>query len=359
MIRLKRRTVVTAIVVAAAGAVGAAGSYRLRGRATAEPDRAAPRTVEATIEDLVEFEDLKGDLGFGTAVPLRYVKAESAGAADDEGQLLVTWLAPVGSTVDRGQAVFRVDDQAVALLFGPLPVYRRLAVGVRGADVRQLEDNLRAMRLGGGTADETFTDATATAVKRWQRKLGLAETGVIEPGRVLCAAGAIRVATHTLRVGDSADGEVLRYTSTTRVVTAPLSTKQQRLAVPQTRVMVTLPNGGTVDGVVDRVTAAPAGEGQGAGAEPTAEATVTIADQTAVAPHQGPAKVRFVVQERKQVLTVPVVALVALAEGGYGVQVADGTGTSYIAVETGLFANGRVEIRSGALAAGTRVVVPG
>jgi peptidoglycan hydrolase-like protein with peptidoglycan-binding domain len=354
MIRLRRRSVVTAVVVAAAGGVvGAAGGYRFRGRVTAEPGRAGPRTVEVTVEDLVDFEDLKGDLGFGAAVPLRYVKAESAGTPDEAGQLLVTWLAPVGSTVDRGQAVFRIDDRPVPLLFGPLPVFRRLAVGVRGADVRQLKDNLRTMRLGGGRADETFTGATAAAVRRWQRRLGLAETGVIEPGRVVCAAGAIRVAAHTARVGDPADGEVLRYTGTTRSVLVALPAKQQRLAAPQTRVVVTLPGSGTVDGVVDRVTAAPVGEGQGAGAEPATEATVTIADQAVVAHLQGRVQVRFVVQERKRVLTVPVVALVALAEGGYGVQVADGGRTGYVAVETG-----RVEIRPGTLTAGTRVVVP-
>jgi hypothetical protein len=364
MIGLRRRTVVTAVAAAVAGgAVSLAGSYRLRHRTTAEPSRAELRTAVATVEDLVDFEDVEGDLGFGTAVPLRYVRPEPASATDDAtddgGQLLVTWLAPVGSTVGRGQPVFRVDDHPIALLFGALPVFRRLTVGVRGADVRQLKDNLRAMRLGSGTADDKFTDATATAVKRWQRTLGLPETGVIEPGRVLCAAGAVRVASHTVHVGDRADGEVLRYTSTAKLVMALLSLKQHRVAVPQTRVVVTLPNGGTVDGVVDRVTAVPAGEGQNTGVEPMTEARVTIGDQAVVAQQQGQVSVRFVLRERKQVLTVPVVALVALAEGGYGVQVADGASTRYVAVETGMFANGRVEIMPGAVTPGTRVVVPG
>ena len=48
--------------------------------------------------------------------------------------------------------------------------------------------------------------------------------------------------------------------------------------------------------------------------------------------------------ERKDVLTVPVAALVVLREGGYGVEVVDGGTSRYVAVKTGLFADGRVEV---------------
>ena len=49
-------------------------------------------------------------------------------------------------------------------------------------------------------------------------------------------------------------------------------------------------------------------------------------------------------RERENVLTVPVAALLALAEGGYGVEVVDGDASRLVAVETGLFADGRVEV---------------
>jgi hypothetical protein len=53
------------------------------------------------------------------------------------------------------------------------------------------------------------------------------------------------------------------------------------------------------------------------------------------------------------VLAVPVGALVALREGGYAVQTADGR---YRAVQTGMFANGMVEISGDGLAEGLKVV---
>jgi multidrug efflux pump subunit AcrA (membrane-fusion protein) len=63
---------------------------------------------------------------------------------------------------------------------------------------------------------------------------------------------------------------------------------------------------------------------------------------------------------RENVLTVPVAALLALAEGGYGVEVVQGSTSTYVPVTTGLFADGRVEISGGgtAIAEGTRVGMP-
>jgi hypothetical protein len=58
------------------------------------------------------------------------------------------------------------------------------------------------------------------------------------------------------------------------------------------------------------------------------------------------------------VLAVPVTALLALAGGGYGVEIVTGPGTDrLVGVQTGIFAGGRVAITGPGIAAGTRVVV--
>ena len=77
----------------------------------------------------------------------------------------------------------------------------------------------------------------------------------------------------------------------------------------------------------------------------------TLADGT-------PVEVHVDVVAAEDVLAVPVEAVLALAEGGYAVEVDDGTGTRrLVAVELGVFADGMVEVTRRA-GAGDQVVVP-
>jgi multidrug efflux system membrane fusion protein len=59
------------------------------------------------------------------------------------------------------------------------------------------------------------------------------------------------------------------------------------------------------------------------------------------------------------VLAVPVGALLALAEGGYGLEVVRGGTSAVVAVDTGMFADGKVEVSGGGIAEGTVVGVAG
>ena len=65
-----------------------------------------------------------------------------------------------------------------------------------------------------------------------------------------------------------------------------------------------------------------------------------------------PVQVHFTTTTRHNVLAVPVTALVALHEGGYALQRTDGT---LVAVTTGLFAGGQVEVSGNGVTAGMRV----
>ena len=86
---------------------------------------------------------------------------------------------------------------------------------------------------------------------------------------------------------------------------------------------------------------------------------VALANQKAAAAYAlASVDVTFTASERKNVLTVPVAALLALQEGGYGVEVTDGTTSRYVPVKTGLFAGGRVEITGAGIAPDTKVGVP-
>ncbi|MEV5763289.1 peptidoglycan-binding domain-containing protein [Micromonospora sp. NPDC052213] len=356
--RLLRAAAGAGLVLVTLALAGAA-TLGLGGRGdTPTPARTGPAaTAPITRQTLVRSVALAGELGYGVATPLAALAAGT-----------VTWLPEVGATVRQGEALLRADEQPVVLLYGALPMYRPLTVGVRGSDVRQFERNLAALGYGGFTVDDTFSASTTAAVRRWQDDLGIPDTGTVDRERVVYAPGAIRVSRHLVPVGASATGTVLAYTGSTRVVTVSAGTGEAAWAKKGTRVTVTLPTGVSVAGKVGTVAppTAPAG-GQGP-ADPerpgtgsaTVQVTIAVADQRALGGlTDTPVDVRYVAQQREKVLTVPVDALLALAEGGYGVEVTGPGGTRILPVRAGLFAEGRVEVQGAGLAEGLLVGVPG
>ncbi|MFI7213783.1 peptidoglycan-binding protein [Micromonospora maritima] len=350
----------TALLVAVAGAVAAFGLPGGSGTGTAAADTAAadtapPATAAVTRQTLADTETADGELGYG-----------ATRSATNRLSGTITALAATGSTVKRGGALWSVDNQKVVLLYGRLPAYRTLAAGVEGTDVKQFEQNLKALGYSGFTVDDEYTGDTADAVRDWQEDLGLPETGRVEQGRIRYADGEVRIAAHQVEVGDGAQpGQaVLTYTGTSRLVTVELDVDDQRLAKRGTAVRVALPDGKRVAGKISKVetvitSGSSGGAGQAAEAETKIEVTVSVTDAKALAGFdQASVKVTFTASERANVLTVPVAALLALAEGGYGVQVVDGGEERIVAVRTGLFAAGRVEVTGDGLAEGTTVGIP-
>jgi hypothetical protein len=338
-----------AATVAVLGA-GTAAAMGFGGNQPTAPHRgsAPPATTEVRRQTLADSSKQSGTLGYGTEVT---VSGKLRGT--------ITWLPDSGAVVRRGEPIYRVDNLPVFLLYGALPAYRDLAPGVQGADVRQFETELRALGYTGFTVDDKYSASTATAVRKWQKANGLTETGVVESGRVVYAASEVRVATLKLTTGEAAQGAVLTYSATSRVVTVKLAVSDQRLARKDAKVSITMPDGKPVAGTIAH-TATVIEPGSGSDAAKTkVEVTVAVADQAAVNGwDQATVSVLFTVTEHKDVLTVPVAALLALAEGGFGVQVVEGTGTRIVPVETGLFSGGRVEITGAGIDAGTVVGVP-
>jgi membrane fusion protein, multidrug efflux system len=349
--RVRAGAVVGTVLLAAGTAAGAAVGFGGGDRGPTGPTGLPPETAPVTRQTMLDTDEVAGDLGYvgGATVPGRVPG-------------VVTWVPLPGDVIGRGRPVYRVDNTPVALLYGAVAAYRDLGSGSVGTDVRQLEENLTALGYRGFTVDRAYTSATAAAVRRWQRDLGLPQTGRVDLGRVLVAPGPIRVDTVTAGVNQSTgDGqEVLRFTGTDRRVTARLEVSQQRLARQGVAVTVRLPNGRTVAGRVDRVhTVVERPDDSGAQAQTWIEAAIALRDQRAAAGIEAASvAVVFTAAERKNVLTVPVAALVALAEGGYGVEVVEGATTRYVRVDTGLFAQGRVEVTGDGLAEGMTVGMP-
>lgn len=362
----RRRTGRVALAAAAALAVGA-GAVAATGIGLPSEDEtkkeqsAVPRaTAKVTRQTLVDTQSETGRLSYGDSTD---VAARLAGT--------LTSLQTSGSVIKQGKEAYRVDNTPVVLMYGPLPTYRALTSGLEGADVKQFEQNLYELGYRGFTVDEEFTDATATAVKKWQKALGLEETGTVELGRVVYAAGPVRIDTVKASLADElkAGDTVFTYTGTVRGVSLELDLADQRLAVKDAPVSVELPDGRTVPGKIAATrTAVDEGDGSGGGAggggdDPEAETKIEVGvafdDPNAAAGFDDAAvDVGFTTAKRENVLTVPVAALLTLAEGGYGVEAVEGTGTRIVAVETGMFASGRVEVTGEGLNENTTVGMP-
>jgi peptidoglycan hydrolase-like protein with peptidoglycan-binding domain len=349
-----RRWVATRLgIPAALIAIGISVTVVATGGSDASAAEADPSTATATVarRDLVDRETFDGTLGYGDERTL-------TGAQ----QGTVTGVADEGATRTRGQVMYRVDDRPVVLLYGATPAYRTMREGDEGDDVRQLERNLVELGYdpeGAVDVDGEFDWATAEAVRDWQAALGVDETGRVELGQVVFLRGARRVASVTGTVGTTASPgrPVMTTTSTARTVTVELDARRQDLASEGDAQRVRLPDGTTVDATITDVgTVAKAAAPE---ADPTVTVTLRLDRSRGVsALDAAPVDVEISTERAEGALSVPVTALLALAGGGYGLEIAEADGTRIVAVEVGLFADGHVQVSGEGVDAGTDVVVP-
>ena len=306
-------------------------------------------TAEIIKETLIDHESHDGTLGHGDTST---VTARAAGT--------VTWLPASGAVITRGKPLYRLDNKPISLLYGSLPAYRTLRPGVEGSDVRQFEQNLRALGYTGFTVDDEYTSATASAVREWQDDLGRKSTGRVESDQIAYGKGKVRIDSLSAELGAVVQpGADLFYTTgTTAVATVELDVDDQRLARTGATVDVTRPDGSTGKGRITGVeTVVTPGQGDEADTT-TLEVTIAFA-KTPAGLDEAAVTVDFVASQRAGVLTVPVSALLALAEGGYGLEVVEADGsTRIVGVKTGLFADSRVEVSGGGITAGQRVGMP-
>jgi HlyD family secretion protein/Putative peptidoglycan binding domain len=365
--RLRRRQALAGVAVLAGLVIAAVVARRDgggEGGATAE----ATRTVPVEVRDLVVTDDYEGELGFGES------DAVTAGRSG-----VVTGVTPVGSTVGQGDVLFDLDLQPTVLLHGDVPAFRDLSVDADpGADITQLEQALVDLGFGDGvTVDDDFTEATADAVAAWEEALGRSDPdGVVTLGDVVFAPTDLRIAEVTADIGTQVQSaaDVVQVTDTTKVVTLSLTVDQVANVEPGTQVTVTLPADTEVTGkIVDIATepstdggadgnAGDTGGGDGDGGEETYPVTVALDDPAAADAFESGAVDASVERSRtKGATAVPVVALLALREGGYGVQVVDDTrpeGYRLVPVEVGTIADEWAQVTGDGIEAGVEVVVP-
>ncbi|MER7545442.1 peptidoglycan-binding protein [Actinomadura sp.] len=352
-----RSRLAVALAVGAVVAAGGTATVAALGGGSRPGDAAAsalpPGTAKVERQTLHDTQTEDGRLGYG---PASTVTSQLRGT--------LTKVPDSGDKITRGHELYEVDGDPVVLMYGSKPSYRALTVGTEGSDVKRFEKNLSALGYGGFTVDDDYTSGTAEAVREWQDDIGVPETGVVELGRVAFADGPVRIDSVQADPGEPvAPGKkILSCTGTRKAVTVELDTADQRLAKKGAEVAVTLPENETVTAKIDEVATViePGEQGQ----DPTTKVEVTIwldsakAKKAAARYALASVDVAFTAGTRENVLAVPVTALVALSEGGFGVEVVKGATSGYVPVETGLFADGKVEISGPGITEGTVVGVP-
>ncbi|GIH78435.1 efflux RND transporter periplasmic adaptor subunit [Planobispora longispora] len=312
-----------------------------------------PATAPITRQDLVDTKSVDGVLTYSDERRL------STGASGT-----VTWVAEEGAVIRRGRPLLKADREPVVLMYGKLPLYRELRQGVSdGPDVEQLERNLKALGYGDDlTVDDHFSYATRLAVEEWQDDRGLPETGRVDASQVVFLPSAVRVTDAKVAVGDriGPGRETFTVSGVRRLVHVDLDTADQSLARKGAEVTVELPGGERVTGKIISVGAVAERGSSGQGEDGTTTIDVDIAlDKTPKTKlDQAPVEVEMESERHENVLAVPVEALLALREGGFGVEVVEGGSTRVVAVETGAFGGGMVEVSGTGLAEGMEVGVP-
>ncbi len=217
--------------------------------------------------------------------------------------------------------------------------------------------------------DDEFDEITAEAVEDWQDDLAdtwedgavtvdgsidLDDLVIVEPGTTI---GSV-----TSREGDvvATGSELFTWppSDAARIVTTSIRVADQDKLTEGASVDVEFPDGAIVAGIVTEVATSSTLDPTDPDAE--AELTVEIAlpsvPDSVAGLNELDVDIRLVDELAAGVTVVPASALVVTADGGYAVEVVDGTVTSYVAVEPGMFADGFVEVAG--IEPGTAVVVP-
>jgi peptidoglycan hydrolase-like protein with peptidoglycan-binding domain len=366
--RTRRRVVTVGVVAAVVAAAGAALLVRPwpRGTEDAATERPSHSTAPVQRTSLASGLRLDGELGHAPADEITA-----------QGQGTFTKLPKTGEHVRLGGTLYEIDARPVVLFRGSRPFWRVLEKGMSdGPDVKDLERNLTDLgyaNAAGLTVDEEFTDATAAAVERWQKALGVRTTGSVELGRVaVLPYGDVQAEEVVAKPGATAGagGTVLKVTTTDVYATVKPTEDQLPQLPPGGRVTVRLDAGGSVQGKITSITRDTGQSGDGDPGDPggpdgETKPTVSIrlADQkkAAAALRGGRVGAAVTVPEKKadDVLVVPVTALLAMTGGGYGVEVVRPGPAEpvLVPVKVGLIVANQAEVE-GRLKEGDKVVVP-
>jgi peptidoglycan hydrolase-like protein with peptidoglycan-binding domain len=378
------------LVVCVAVATGA-GGWAIGSRITSPADAAAAHqappasliTVAVARQSLASTVTAQGTVAYTGSTPITLTG--TVGGATTQ---LVTRAPSAGATVGSGDRLLEVSGRPVFLLTGQIPMYRTFTDGMRGDDVRQLQQALTALGYG-HLSSGVFNAPTQIEVKRWYEHNGY-EPQLDGTGKVIVPSGEIlflptlpvRVGTVTTRAGATASGDIATVTNNTVNIQTSLPAADAQLVHTGLPATLTMPDGKTMAATVNAIGDAAAPPPTDQGSTPSTDGDQQAQQQDGGAPQQvadGTTPLRLVARDPGalapyanqaakidiqigrtdgDVLAVPVAAVATSQDGSARVQVQRGNGqVQDVRVKLGLTADGLVEVSGTGLAQGDRVVV--
>jgi len=237
--------------------------------------------------------------------------------------------------------------------------------GAYRTDILQLEEALLMLGYdadGALVADGTYTLETNQAILDFQAATGLEMDGILDLGEIIFLPVEVRVTTQMTTKGSSvgSDTPILGISLSGKVVYMALPADDQGALAVGDAVTIEMPNNTLVPATVVFVSQT-ATSGQNEWDPAWFEVRIELDDlSVAEGLDEAPVDVIIVSDSVSDIMAIPISALVALLEGGYAVEKDTGNGqVELIAIEVGFFGSDNlIEITSGALEPGDRVVVP-
>ena len=277
--------------------------------------RAALAIAAATTGDLTESVEEIGTISGGETWP-----------APIDAQGIVTDRHEKGTVIEPGDALIWIGGRPVTLARGDTPMYRELSLTrdrdnkrLQGDDVAQLQQFLIDAGFddkGRLEADGEFGVSTRRAVLDWQKATGLERTGSVDRTQLVFGPTALRLADEP-RIG--APFSELTVGQPERTVTAALEPEQRNFVEVDDTVDLDPGAGTTITGRVTEIETVVGDSGNRV-------VRVRIAPDTPLDPGIERVTVTVTRTVATDATIIPVLAVLALSGGGYGVEVVtDGT----------------------------------
>ncbi len=347
----------TVTAVALLSAIVLAGLYVIPGGSDTATQVAAAdadssnATVAVARQTLTETAETTGTVGRGEPAVL---------PIDSQG--IVTWVPEQDHVLTDGDIALRIDNRPITLAAGTTPLYRELRLvgsGERdeagnrlghqkGFDVEQLQQFLLDSGFdddGKLEVDADFGPSTKRAVQDWQEAVGHPATGRVDRSQLVFIDGDI-IVEQTPAVGQPFT--TLTVSEPAQTVTATVPAAKRSFFIEGATVDIET-DGNHIEGTVTDATRI-------TGVDGSTSYEIEISIDAELADNVETVDVTATKTIATDVLTVPVRALLALAEGGWAVEVAGPNGAELNRVELDQVVDTTAAITG--MDEGTEVLVP-